>query len=262
MTDTVRIQNHGVWREITLNRPDKLNAFNEEMCSGLLHALQDARDAEARAILITGTGRGFCAGQDLDDKDPASGEVPDLGAVLREGYNPIIQLVADIPCPVICAVNGVAAGAGASLAFACDIVLAANSAKFVLPFAKIGLVPGAGSSWTLSRAIGLPRAKALALTGGRITAEEAQDWGLIWKCLPDADLMPEARDLADLLGHGPTFGLAQAKRALNTAADHDLATHLEFEARLQTECGRSDDYAEGVAAFRAKRTPKFTGAKP
>ena len=262
MTDTVQIEKRGVWTEITLNRPDKLNAFNDEMCQGLLSALKSAQDSGARAVLITGAGRGFCAGQDLEDTDPASGQKPDLGAVLRDGYNPIIELVTDMPCPVICAVNGVAAGAGASLAFASDIVLAAENAKFVLPFARIGLIPGAGSSWTLSRAIGLPRAKALAMTGGQVTAAEAQTWGLIWKCLPPEDLMSEARSLAAKLGNGPTFGLAQAKQALNAAADHDLAQHLEYEASLQTACGRSDDYAEGVAAFRTKRAPKFTGAKP
>jgi len=209
MSETVlQSLNAGVL-QLTLNRPDKLNSFNEEMHFALRAGIQRAHDdAEVRAVLLTGSGRGFCAGQDLGDRDPRKGgAAPDLGHTLETFYNPTLRLIRALEKPVVCAVNGVAAGAGANIAFACDIVLAARSAKFIQAFAKIGLVPDAGGTWNLARILGEPRAKALALTAEPLPAEKAADWGLIWKAIDDADLMAEAVALATSLAAGPTLGL-------------------------------------------------------
>ncbi|SFG10194.1 2-(1,2-epoxy-1,2-dihydrophenyl)acetyl-CoA isomerase [Palleronia marisminoris] len=244
---------------VTLNRPDKLNAFNDEMHGALRTALENARDdAGIRAILITGAGRGFCGGQDLGDRDPSKGRA-DLGHTIETFYNPLLRLMRSIEKPIICAVNGVAAGAGANIAFACDIVLAARSAKFVEAFAKLGLVPDSGGTWWLPRILGEPRAKALALTGEPVPAEQAADWGLIWRAVDDEALQDEATELAEKLAAGPTLGLGLTKRLIQEAATADLDTQLDAERDAQRQAGFSDDYAEGVAAFLQKRAPAFRG---
>ncbi|MDE3079184.1 MAG: 2-(1,2-epoxy-1,2-dihydrophenyl)acetyl-CoA isomerase [Paracoccaceae bacterium] len=246
---------------LTLNRPDKLNAFTEEMHLALRAGLERARDDDAvRAVLLTGAGRGFCAGQDLGDRDPRrGGPPPDLGRTLETFYNPTLRLIRDLEKPVVCAVNGVAAGAGANIAFACDIVLAARSAKFIQAFARIGLVPDAGGTWSLARILGEPRAKALALTAEPLMAETAADWGLIWKAVEDTALMTEAETLARSLATGPTLGLGMTKRLIQAAAGNSLEAQLDLERDCQQIAGRSADYAEGVTAFLEKRKPVFRG---
>lgn len=251
----------GVLR-LTLNRPDKLNAFNEDMHLALREQIERAHeDAAIRAVLLTGAGRGFCAGQDLGDRDPRKGgPAPDLGQTLNTFYNPTLRLIRALEKPVVCAVNGVAAGAGANIALACDIVLAAQSARFIQAFSKIGLIPDAGGSWSLPRILGEPRAKALALTAEPVNAETAADWGMIWKALPDDTLMEEATALATRLAAGPTMGLGLTKRLIQAAATNSLDEQLDMERDLQRTAGRSADYAEGVAAFLDKRKPEFKGA--
>lgn len=251
---------NGVTR-LTLNRPDRLNAFNTAQHEALRSALEAARDdAGCRAVLLTGAGRGFCAGQDLSDRDPTKmTERPDLGATLERYYNPLIRLIRGMEKPVVCAVNGVAAGAGANLALACDIVLAARSAKFIQAFCKIGLVPDSGGTWSLPHLVGEARAKGLALTGEPLSAEKAADWGLIWKTVDDEALMPEAIALAEGLAAGPTVGLGFIKQAIQAAATQSLDEQLDLERDLQRRAGRTPDYAEGVTAFLEKRPPRFTG---
>jgi len=248
----------GVLR-ITLNRPEKLNAFTTALHKGLAEAMTRAEtDAAARCLLITGAGRGFCAGQDLTERDMKA-SVIDLGEGLETRYNPLVRRMRALPKPIVCAVNGVAAGAGANFALACDIVLAARSASFVQVFVKIGLVPDCGGSYFLPRLAGTQRAMALAMTGDRLSAEDAERWGLIWKCVDDADLKGESQQLALRLARGPARSLGSIKQAMYRSADNDLSTQLDLERDLQREIGKGSDYREGVNAFLEKREPKFTG---
>jgi 2-(1,2-epoxy-1,2-dihydrophenyl)acetyl-CoA isomerase len=245
---------------VTLNRPDRLNAFTVQMHEELDRALGSLSGGEARVLLLTGAGRGFCAGQDLSDRAVApADEGVDLGDSLERRYNPLVRRLADLPMPVICAVNGVAAGAGANIALAADIVIAARSAKFIQSFANIGLLPDSGGTWVLPRLVGQARAMGLALTGAPLSAEKAESWGLIWKVVDDADLGAEADALAAKLAQAPTLGLAATRRALRESWSRTLAQALDHERDGQSALGRTQDYAEGVAAFLAKRPPAFTG---
>jgi len=260
MSDTILVATDGPLRTITLNRPDKLNAFNEDMHLAFRAALEAARDDDGcRAVLLTGAGRGFCAGQDLGDRDPAKGEVPDLGETLRTFFNPNIRLIRDMPKPIIAAVNGAAAGAGANIALACDIVLAARNAKFLQAFARIGLIPDAGGSWTLTQLVGPARARGLAMLAEPLSADVAAEWGLIWKAVDDEVLMTEATDMAARLANGPTTGLTLTKQAILAATESTLEEQLDREAELQARAGTTADYREGVSAFLEKRAPRFTG---
>jgi 2-(1,2-epoxy-1,2-dihydrophenyl)acetyl-CoA isomerase len=252
--DPILIDHRGAWRVVTLNRPDRLNAFNDAMHRALATALDDAaEDTDCRAVLLTGAGRGFCAGQDLA---AISG---DLGTTLENFYNPLVRRISTMNKPVVCAVNGTAAGAGANIALACDIVLAARSAKFIQSFAKIGLVPDSGGTWLLPRLIGEARAKALAMLAEPIPAETAQSWGMIWRAVDDDKLKSEAEALAAHLASQPTQGLALIKQALAKSATNSLDAQLDLERDLQRLAGATPDYAEGVNAFIAKRPPTFSG---
>ena len=260
MSETILCEDHGIWVEITLNRPDKLNSFNDEMHGALRHSFEGAIEEGKRAVLLTGAGRGFCAGQDLGDRDPAKMEgPPDLGHTLTTFYNPLVRLIRDADFPVVCAVNGVAAGAGANVALACDIVLAADNARFIQSFAKVGLIPDGGGTWHLAQSLGVARAKALAMTAEPLSAKDAVDWGLIWKALPGDGLMSEARALTAQLATGPTTGFAHTKRAIHAAVTSTLDDQLDLEAEYQKTCGETADYAEGVSAFLNKRPPVFEG---
>jgi 2-(1,2-epoxy-1,2-dihydrophenyl)acetyl-CoA isomerase len=246
---------------LTFNRPDRLNSFTAQMHAEVADALtQVEKDDTVRTLLITGAGRGFCAGQDLSDRSVApGGDAVDLGESLDKRYNPFIKRIVNLPKPVVCAVNGVAAGAGTSIAFAADIVLAAKSAKFIQSFSNIGLVPDCGGTWILPRIAGHARAMGLALTGEALSAEKAEEWGLIWRAVDDADLKAESYKLLARFASGPTRGLAAIKMAMRKSWHADLATQLDLERDLQRELGRSHDYKEGVAAFGEKRAPKFKG---
>jgi 2-(1,2-epoxy-1,2-dihydrophenyl)acetyl-CoA isomerase len=260
---TILVSEHADWVEITLNRPDRLNSFNDEMHVALRVAMASASENSAiRAVLLTGAGRGFCAGQDLDGRDPRKMKGnPDLGKTLRTLYNPLIELIRNMDKPVVCAVNGVAAGAGANIAIACDIVIASDKAKFIQSFANVGLVPDAGGTWSLTKLIGPARAKGLAMTGQPITAQQAADWGLIWQVAPADTFMDDARALVAKLATAPTFGLAMTKRAIHAADQNALTEQLALEAELQAKCGCSPDYKEGVTAFLEKRAPSFKGTE-
>jgi 2-(1,2-epoxy-1,2-dihydrophenyl)acetyl-CoA isomerase len=252
--DPILVDNRGAWRLITLNRPDRLNAFNEAMHRALAKALEDAAgDNDCRALLLTGAGRGFCAGQDLSD---ISG---DLGATIENFYNPLVRRIRTLSKPVVCAVNGTAAGAGANIALACDIVLAGRSAKFIQSFAKIGLVPDSGGTWLLPRLIGEARARALAVLAEPVGGETAERWGMIWRAIDDDELMVEAEALTAHLASQPTQGLGMIKRAFARSATNSFDAQLDLERDLQRQAGATPDYAEGVSAFIAKRPPKFTG---
>lgn len=259
MTQAVLVDRREGWIGLTLNRPDRLNSFNEDMHRTLAAALDEvAGDDACRAVLLTGAGRGFCAGQDLSDRVQSDGP-PDLGVTIETFYNPLIRRIRALRKPVVCAVNGVAAGAGANIALACDIVLAARSAKFIQAFAKIGLVPDSGGTFFLPRLIGDARARALVMLGDALPAEQAAEWGLIWKVVDNEALMAEAEALAAHLATQPTQGLALTKQAMNESSANDLDAQLDLERDLQRQAGRTPDYAEGVRAFMEKRAAVFTG---
>jgi 2-(1,2-epoxy-1,2-dihydrophenyl)acetyl-CoA isomerase len=246
---------------ITLNRPDVLNSFNGPMADALLHTLRRAADdAAVRAVLLTGAGRAFCGGQDLADVVPVEGKpMPDLGDVVRRQYNPIIHAIRILEKPVVCAVNGVAAGAGANIAFCCDITVAAEDAVFIQSFSKIGLIPDSGGTFILPRIVGLQRATALTMLGDKLDAPRAKAWGLLFEVVPKLVLMDVCRDIAKRLAALPTRGLGLTKRGFNAGFANDLDTQLALEEELQREAGRTVDYAEGVRAFVEKRKPNFQG---
>ena len=243
---------------ITLNRPDKLNAFNPEMHKALRAALEQALDQPAiRAVLLTGSGRGFCSGQDLSERRVEPGAAPiDLSVSLGSHYNPLVRRLRELPKPIVCAVNGVAAGAGANIALACDVVVAARSARFVQSFARLGLVPDSGGTYFLPRLAGSARAMGLALLAEPLSAEDAERWGLIWKVFDDDKLMAEASAIARKLATGPTKGYGLIKRALYASEHNSLDAQLDLERDLQREAGFSEDYRKGVAAFLEKNDPK------
>lgn len=247
---------------ITLNRPDRLNSFTDAMHAELRDALAQVKsDASLRVLLLTGAGRGFCAGQDLSEREvPPGAEPVDIGATIERNYKPLVLTLHALPMPVVCAVNGVAAGAGANVALACDIVVAGKSAVFIQAFCRIGLLPDAGGTFFLPRLVGSARAKGLALTGDKLPAEQAAQWGLIWKCVDDSELSATVEALLQQLASAPTRALAATKEALHAAAGNTLKTQLDVERDLQQALGRSADFKEGVAAFRAKRPPRFTGS--
>jgi 2-(1,2-epoxy-1,2-dihydrophenyl)acetyl-CoA isomerase len=247
--------------KVTLNRPDRLNSFTVQMHEELADALTRLEQSkEVRALLLTGAGRGFCAGQDLSDRAVAPGsDGVDLGHSVETYYAPLIKRLATMDRPVVCAVNGVAAGAGANIAFACDIVIAARSAKFIQSFANIGLIPDSGGTWVLPRLAGQARALGLALTAEPLPAEKAEQWGMIWKCVDDEVLAQESLALAQRFAAGPTRGLAATKQALRSTFGRSLDEALLMERDLMRDLGKSADYQEGVAAFMEKRKPNFTG---
>jgi 2-(1,2-epoxy-1,2-dihydrophenyl)acetyl-CoA isomerase len=246
---------------ITLNRPDRLNSFTSAMHAEVRDALAAVKsDATLRVLLLTGAGRGFCAGQDLSDRAVAPGDAPvDLGASIENNYRPLVLALRALPLPVVCAVNGVAAGAGANLALACDIVIATKSAAFIQAFCKIGLIPDSGGTYFLPRFVGTARAMGLALLGDKLHAEEAAAWGLIWKCVEDSAFADAVEGLLTQLAQAPTRGLAEIKRALYASAGNTLETQLDLERDIQRELGCGADYREGVAAFLEKRPPRFSG---
>jgi 2-(1,2-epoxy-1,2-dihydrophenyl)acetyl-CoA isomerase len=245
---------------LTLNRPDSLNSFTAAMHGEVAEVLKAAAEDRAiRAVVITGAGRGFCAGQDLNDRSVAPGERVDLGESVDQFYNPLIRRITGMEKPVICAVNGVAAGAGANLALACDLVFAAESAKFVESFAMLGLIPDSGGSWHLPRMIGMARAKGMAMLMPKVTAQQAKEWGLIWEVVEDAKLMDTVMALAEHLATQPTRGFAYTKQAFSASMTNTLDEQLELEKTLMSTAGFTDDYAEGVKAFLEKRQPEYKG---
>ncbi len=262
-SDVLLVEKRPGLRILTLNRPEKLNAFNIALHMALRKALDEAgEDEHCRAILITGAGRGFCAGQDLSDRRPSLIENDhDPGSAIEDWYNPLVRQIRALEMPVVCAVNGVAAGAGANVALACDIVIAAKSARFIQAFSKIGLVPDSGGTWTLPNLVGEARAKGLAFTAMPLKAKRAEKWGMIWRAVDDDQLINEATDLAEMLARGPTHSLALAKKAIHAAATNSLDQQLDVECAMQREVAKSSDYKEGVSAFLEKRQPVFSGKK-
>ncbi len=260
MTDTIEFSRDGGVARIALNRPDKLNSFTRQMHADLREAIGACeRDAAVRAVVLTGNGRAFCAGQDLADLSFEPGNMTDLGALINENFNPLIRRLQALPKPVIGRVHGIAAGAGANLALACDLVLAGRSASFLQAFVNIGLVPDSGGTYFLPHRVGVARAMGLAMLGEKLSAEQAAQWGLIWRCVDDDKLDAEVAALASRLAAMPTRALAASKRAIHAALGGDLSTQLDLERDMQSELGASHDYAEGVDAFLHKRAPKFEG---
>lgn len=246
---------------LTLNRPDKLNSFTGAMHAELRAALDTVQhDKTIRVLVITGAGRAFCAGQDLADPDMAMGPMqPDIGHVVEQNYKPLILALQNLRVPTVAMVNGIAAGAGASLALACDLVIAAKSASFLQAFSKIGLIPDTGGTWFLPQRVGMARAMGLAMLADKLPAEKAQDWGLIWQAVDDAELTSTVDTLAAQLAQMPTRALVATRLAMHAAPNHTLEQQLGFEAGFMRELGWRDDFKEGVAAFQQKRAPKFTG---
>jgi 2-(1,2-epoxy-1,2-dihydrophenyl)acetyl-CoA isomerase len=258
----ILVERRDGYRVITLNRPDKLNAFNEAMHQALRKAIDDAEaDENCRALMITGAGRGFCTGQDLSDRLLKPGEAPVPRNSLEQHYNPLVRKLRALPFPVIAAVNGVAAGAGANIALACDIVIASLKASFIQSFARVGLIPDSGGTWFLPRLVGDARARGLALLAQELPAEKAASWGLIWRAVDDEILMHEAARICEHFAIAPTQGLALIKRALNESATNTLDSQLDLERDIQREAHLTPDYAEGVRAFMEKRKANFTGRK-
>jgi len=256
--ETIVAERTGHIARITLNRPDRLNSFTRAMHAELRAALGNLGDA--RVVVLTGAGRGFCAGQDLNDRAVSATSGPtDLGETVEECWNPLVRTLAELPQPIIARVNGVAAGAGASLAMACDIAIAATSAKFIQSFSALGLVPDTGGSWHLTRHLGQARAMALALTGEPLSAEKAADWGLIWKAIDDDSLDSEVDAVATRLASLPPLGLAAIKNIIRTSWDRSLTQELDLQRDEMRRLGFTDDYREGVAAFLEKRPAIFTG---
>jgi 2-(1,2-epoxy-1,2-dihydrophenyl)acetyl-CoA isomerase len=255
--ETIDFKADGAVARITLNRPDRLNSFTAKMHEELRDALANLR--EARVVVLTGAGRGFCAGQDLNDRAVAPGQAVDLGETVESHWNPLIRKLASMPQPVIARVNGVAAGAGANIALACDIVVAAKSAKFIESFSAIGLIPDSGGTWHLPRLAGQARALGLALTGEPLPAEKAAEWGLIWKAVDDDALDGEVDAIANKLASLPPLGLAATKEMIRSSWQYSLDEELDRQAGAMRRLGFTEDYREGVAAFLEKRQPKFTG---
>lgn len=258
---TIIVEENNAVGYLTFNRPKQLNSFNETMHLEVSNILKTwAKDRHIRAVVISAEGRGFCAGQDLNDRvvDPHA-DAPDLGLSIEKYYNPLIKLITDMPKPVICAVNGVAAGAGANIALACDIVFAAKSASFIQAFCRLGLVPDSGGTWFLPRLVGRAQAMGLALLGDKISAEKAMQLGMIWQVVDDEKLKIEVTEMAEHLARQPTYGLSLIKKAIHAAAHNNLDDQLLLERDLQRLAGRSNDYKEGVQAFMQKRTPQYTG---
>lgn len=251
----------GAVARLTLNRPERLNSFTDAMHREVRDAIARVRaEASSRVLLLTGAGRAFCAGQDLSDRVVAPGdEAIDLGASIERNYKPLVLALRTLPLPVVCAVNGVAAGAGANLAFACDIVIATKSAAFIEAFCKLGLVPDTGGTYFLPRLIGTARAMGLAMLGDKLSAEDAAAWGLIWKCVEDKDFQAEVGRTVAYFASAPTRGLARTKQAIYASAANALESQLDLERDFMRELGRTADYREGVEAFTTKRPPKFTG---
>lgn len=256
--ENIRFDFDGAIARITLNRPDKLNSFTVAMHHELADALQRTADGKARVLVLTGEGRGFCAGQDLSERQGAD-EVIDLGATIDAFYAPLVRRLTALPMPVVVGVNGVAAGAGANLALAGDIVIAARSASFIQAFCRLGLLPDTGGTYVLPRLVGRARAMGMAMLGDRISATQAQQWGMIWECVEDDALSARLDELATHFAQAPTKGLAYTKRAINQSLANTLDEQLDLERDLMRELGRTHDYSEGVAAFMAKRTPVFKG---
>jgi 2-(1,2-epoxy-1,2-dihydrophenyl)acetyl-CoA isomerase len=245
---------------LTLNRPEVLNSFNRRMAVELREAVDAAgSDANIRAVLLTGAGRAFCAGQDLSEATPGAGSEPDLAEIVRGSYNPVIRSIRKIEKPVVCAVNGVAAGAGANLALACDIVIASSAASFIQSFAKVGLIPDSGGTFFLPRLVGLARASAMTMLGEKISASQALEFGMIYKVCEPGELAGAALAIARALSELPTRALGLTKRGLNESFTNGLDAQLDAEAELQGNAGRTADFREGVAAFLEKRKPNFTG---
>ncbi|MFA2887746.1 2-(1,2-epoxy-1,2-dihydrophenyl)acetyl-CoA isomerase PaaG [Acinetobacter pittii] len=246
---------------LTFNRPKALNSFNVDMHREVAEVLnQWTKNSDVRCVVISGEGRGFCAGQDLGDRvvDP-NADAPDLGYSIETYYNPLIKTIVNMPKPVICAVNGVAAGAGANIALACDLVIAAKSANFVQAFCRLGLVPDSAGTWFLPRAVGHARAMGLALLGDKLPAETAKEWGMIWDVVEDAELKTKVTELAERLAKQPTFGLSLIKKAIHQSSNNTFEEQMLLERDLQRIAGRSEDYREGVQAFMNKREPNFKG---
>ncbi|MGZ8254269.1 MAG: 2-(1,2-epoxy-1,2-dihydrophenyl)acetyl-CoA isomerase PaaG [Burkholderiaceae bacterium] len=259
--ETVRVDVADGVATLTLNRPDRLNSFTAAMHDEVRVAIDEVvGDPAVRCLVLTGAGRGFCAGQDLSDRAVAPGDAPvDLGASIEKYYKPLLMRLRGLDMPTICAVNGVAAGAGANIPFACDLVFAAKSASFIQSFSKIGLIPDCGGTWWVPRLIGPARAMGLALLGDKLSATQAEEWGLIWRCIEDDELMPTVLTVAKKLAAGPTRGYVRTRQAMERSLQLPLLAALDLERDYQRELGASDDYREGVAAFMEKRAPRFRG---